>query len=76
MDNEHLDVLIVGAGLSGIAAGYHLQNESPDRTYAILERREATQRLRASVASRFLKQLLHATRIADARGVRETSGCA
>ena len=41
MDNEHLDVLIVGAGLSGIAAGYHLQNESPDRTYAILERREA-----------------------------------
>ena len=41
MDNEHLDVLIVGAGISGIAAGYHLQNESPDRTYAILERREA-----------------------------------
>ena len=41
MKNDHLDVLIVGAGLSGIAAGYHLQNESPDRSYAILERREA-----------------------------------
>ena len=41
MDNEHLDVLIVGAGISGIAAGYHLQSESPDRSYAILERREA-----------------------------------
>lgn len=33
------DVLVVGAGLSGIGAGYHLQNECPDRTYAILEGR-------------------------------------
>jgi ribulose 1,5-bisphosphate synthetase/thiazole synthase len=24
--NEHFDVLIVGAGLSGIGAGYHLQH--------------------------------------------------
>ena len=38
---EHFDVLIVGAGLSGIGAGYHLQTNSPDRTYAILEGREA-----------------------------------
>lgn len=37
---EHFDVLIVGAGLSGIAAGYHLQQRSPNRTYAILEGRE------------------------------------
>ena len=37
---EHFDVLIVGAGLSGIAAGYHLQTSCPDRTYAILERRD------------------------------------
>ena len=38
---EHFDVLIVGAGLSGIDAGYHLQAESPTRTYAILESRNA-----------------------------------
>jgi monooxygenase len=37
---EHLDVLIVGAGLSGIGAGYHLQTACPDKTYAILEARE------------------------------------
>jgi monooxygenase len=29
--------LIVGAGLSGIGAGYHLQVDRPDKTYAILE---------------------------------------
>jgi cation diffusion facilitator CzcD-associated flavoprotein CzcO len=38
---EHFDVLIVGAGLSGIGAGYHLQARLPGRTYAILEAREA-----------------------------------
>ena len=38
---EHFDVIIVGAGLSGIGAGYHLQQECPDRSYAILERRDA-----------------------------------
>jgi monooxygenase len=37
---EHLDVLVVGAGISGIGAGYHLQNECPGRSYAILEARE------------------------------------
>ena len=36
---EHFDVLIIGAGLSGIGAGYHLQTECPDRSYAILEGR-------------------------------------
>ena len=40
MATEHFDVLIVGAGISGIAAGYHLQTNCPDRTYAILERRD------------------------------------
>jgi monooxygenase len=40
MSIEHLDVLIVGAGLSGIGAGYHLQAECPDKTYAILEARD------------------------------------
>ena len=38
---EHLDVLIVGAGLSGIAAAYHLQARFPGRRYRILEGRGA-----------------------------------
>ena len=38
---EHFDVLIVGAGISGIGAGYHLQTCSPGKTYAILEGRDA-----------------------------------
>jgi monooxygenase len=37
----HFDVIIVGAGLSGIGAAYHLQANCPGRTYAILEGREA-----------------------------------
>jgi monooxygenase len=40
MSLEHVDVLIVGAGLSGIGAGYHLQANCPDKTYAILEARD------------------------------------
>jgi monooxygenase len=36
----HLDVLILGAGLSGIGAAYHLQTHCPNKTYAILEARE------------------------------------
>jgi monooxygenase len=36
---EHLDVLIVGAGLSGIGAAYHLQVQHPEKRYAILESR-------------------------------------
>jgi monooxygenase len=38
---EHLDVLIVGAGLSGIDAAFHLQSKCPIKTYAIFEAREA-----------------------------------
>ena len=37
---EHLDVLVVGAGLSGIGAGYRLQTTCPTRSYAILEARD------------------------------------
>ena len=37
--SEHFDVVVVGAGLSGISAGYHLQRFSPDRSYVILEGR-------------------------------------
>ena len=35
------DVVVVGAGLSGVGAGYHLQTRSPDRSYVILESRDA-----------------------------------
>jgi monooxygenase len=37
---EHFDVLIVGAGLSGIGADYHLQKKCPSKTFAILESRK------------------------------------
>jgi cation diffusion facilitator CzcD-associated flavoprotein CzcO len=38
---EHFDVIVVGAGLSGIGAAWHLQDRCPDRSYAILEGRES-----------------------------------
>ena len=38
---EHLDVLVVGAGLSGIGAGLHLQAKCPWASYAIFEARDA-----------------------------------
>jgi monooxygenase len=38
---EHVDVLIVGAGISGIAAAYYLQKRCPKKTYTILEGRDA-----------------------------------
>src|SRR3954453_5779259 len=37
-----VDVLIVGAGISGIGAAYYLQRQPPGRSYAILEARGAT----------------------------------
>ena len=42
MTAEHLDVLIVGAGLSGIGAGCHLKADCPGKSFAILEARSAT----------------------------------
>jgi cation diffusion facilitator CzcD-associated flavoprotein CzcO len=39
---DHFDVLIVGAGLSGIGAAVHLQKECPGKSYAILEGRGAS----------------------------------
>jgi monooxygenase len=40
--NQHIDVLIVGAGISGIGAAYYLQKLQPGKTFAILEARGAT----------------------------------
>ena len=36
MTSEHFDVLVVGAGLSGVGAGYWLQNLCPNKSYAII----------------------------------------
>ncbi len=37
--SEHFDVIIIGAGLSGIGAGYRLQTRCPRKRYVILEAR-------------------------------------
>ncbi|MEL7157585.1 MAG: NAD(P)/FAD-dependent oxidoreductase [Actinomycetota bacterium] len=37
---DHFDVLIVGAGISGIGGAYHLQQQCPDKTFVILEAQE------------------------------------
>jgi cation diffusion facilitator CzcD-associated flavoprotein CzcO len=39
---EHVDVLIIGAGISGIGCAYYLQKHHPQRSYRILEARERT----------------------------------
>ena len=41
MASKHFDMLIVGAGLSGVGAAFHFQQRCPGKTYAILEGREA-----------------------------------
>jgi cation diffusion facilitator CzcD-associated flavoprotein CzcO len=38
---EHFDVLILGAGLSGVGAACHLRRSCPQKSFAILEAREA-----------------------------------
>ncbi|HJP42879.1 MAG TPA: NAD(P)/FAD-dependent oxidoreductase, partial [Gammaproteobacteria bacterium] len=40
MKQEHVNVVIVGAGISGIDAAYNLQTKCPNKSYAILEGRE------------------------------------
>jgi cation diffusion facilitator CzcD-associated flavoprotein CzcO len=40
MSHEHFDVLIVGAGLSGIGAACHLKAKCPGKTFVILEGRD------------------------------------
>ncbi|MFE9955741.1 flavin-containing monooxygenase [Micromonospora sp. NPDC005299] len=41
MASDHVDILIVGAGLSGVGAAVHLHRECPGKTYAVLEARGA-----------------------------------
>ncbi|MEU1604531.1 flavin-containing monooxygenase [Micromonospora matsumotoense] len=41
MATDHVDVLIVGAGLSGVGAACHLRRDCPDKTYAVFEARDA-----------------------------------
>ena len=36
-NSEHFDVVIVGAGISGVGAGYHLKEQCPDKSFVILE---------------------------------------
>src|SRR3954454_3022233 len=37
---EHVDVLIVGAGVAGIGAAYHIRERFPDRTFVVLDAQE------------------------------------
>ncbi|WP_293484209.1 NAD(P)/FAD-dependent oxidoreductase [Phenylobacterium sp.] len=41
MTAEHFDVLIVGAGISGVGAAYHLQTQCPGKSYVVLEALES-----------------------------------
>lgn len=41
MANKHVDVLIIGAGLSGIGAACHLRKKCPGKSFTVLERRKA-----------------------------------
>jgi len=38
---EHFDVLIVGAGISGVAAAYHLRTQCPEQRFVVLEAQES-----------------------------------
>ena len=39
--SEHFDVLIVGAGISGVGAAYHLTKQTPDKSFVVLEAQES-----------------------------------
>ena len=39
-ETQHFDVLIVGAGISGVGSAFHLKTQCPDRSYVVLESQE------------------------------------
>ena len=39
-DVEHFDVLIVGAGISGVGGAYHLTHQNPGTSFVVLEAQE------------------------------------
>ncbi len=41
MSNHHVDVLVIGAGISGISAAHHLQTQCPHKSFLILEGRDS-----------------------------------
>lgn len=41
MSTQHFDVLIIGAGLSGIGMACHMKKDCPNKSYAIIERRQS-----------------------------------
>jgi len=41
LKTEHFDVLIVGAGISGIGAAYHLTKQTPGKSFVVLETQES-----------------------------------
>ncbi len=41
MSTQHFDAIIIGAGISGISAAYHLQKYNPSKTFRVLEQRQA-----------------------------------
>ena len=38
---EHFDVLIVGAGISGVGGAYHLSTQCPDKRFVVLDSKES-----------------------------------
>src|SRR5215475_4413637 len=40
-ESEHFDVLVVGAGISGIGAAYHLRTQCPGTSFVIIEAQES-----------------------------------
>ena len=41
MDVEHVDVVIVGAGISGVGGAYHLTQQCPEKTFVVFETQES-----------------------------------
>ena len=52
-DASYFDVIIVGAGISGIGTAWHLQDKLPSKSYAILEAQSKAEAI--DLTRRFLK---------------------